>query len=78
VTEEELHVPARRGQGERIEFTAPGADAANIARAIVAVTNSGSGTIWLGVGDDGDLLGLWPRMDLIRCHFFGETLPKGA
>jgi len=57
VTEEELCVLARRGEGHRIEFTAARADAADIARAIVAVTNSGSGTILLGVGD-GDLPGL--------------------
>src|SRR5581483_10050757 len=35
------------------------ADSADIARAIVAMANSGGGSILLGVGDDGQLLGLW-------------------
>ena len=43
----------------RTEFKAAEADAADIARAIVALANSGGGSLLLGVGDDGEILGLW-------------------
>lgn len=59
MTEEELRALVRQGEGQRTEFKAAEADAADIARAGVAMANSGGGTILLGVGDDGDLLGLW-------------------
>jgi len=59
VTEEELHTLVRQGEGQRIEFKAAEADAADIARAIVALANSGGGSLLLGVGDDGEILGLW-------------------
>lgn len=55
---EELRAIARRGEDQRTEFKAAEADAADIARAIVAMGNSG-GSIVVGVGDDGELLGLW-------------------
>lgn len=48
-----------RGEDQRTEFKAAEADAAGIARAMVAMANSGGGSILLGVGDDGELLGLW-------------------
>ena len=48
-----------RGEDQHVEFKVAEADAADIARAITAMANSGGGTILLGVGDDGDLLGLW-------------------
>ncbi|MBI2761113.1 MAG: putative DNA binding domain-containing protein [Chloroflexi bacterium] len=57
--EEELRALVRQGEGQRVEFKAAEADAADIARAIVAMANSGGGFILLGVSDDGDLLGLW-------------------
>lgn len=59
MTEEELRALLRRGEGQRIEFKAAEADAADLARAIAALANSGGGTLLLGVGDDGSLLGLW-------------------
>ncbi len=59
MTEEELRALISRGEDQRTEFKAAEADAADIARAIVAMANSGGGLILLGVGDDGNLLGLW-------------------
>ena len=59
MTDEELRILARQGEGQRIEFKAAEADAADIARAIVALANSGGGSLLLGVGDDGEYLGLW-------------------
>lgn len=59
MTEEEFRDLVRQGEGQRIEFKAAEADAADIARAIVALANSGGGSLLLGVGDDGELLGLW-------------------
>ena len=59
MTEEELQTLVRQGEGQRIEFKAAEADAADIARAIVALANSGGGSLLLGVGDDGEILGLW-------------------
>ncbi|MGE0538801.1 MAG: helix-turn-helix domain-containing protein [Dehalococcoidia bacterium] len=59
MTEAELQALIQRGEGQRTEFKAAEADSADIARAIVALVNSGGGTILLGVGDDGALLGLW-------------------
>jgi ATP-dependent DNA helicase RecG len=59
VTEEELRALIGRGEDQRTEFKAAEADAADIARAIVAMANSGGGSILLGVGDNGGLLGLW-------------------
>lgn len=59
MTEEELRALVQRGEDQRTEFKAAEADAADIARAIVALANSGGGIILLGVGDRGELLGLW-------------------
>jgi ATP-dependent DNA helicase RecG len=59
VTEEELRALIRRGEDQRTEFKAAEADAADLARAITALANSGGGTLLLGVGDDGSLPGLW-------------------
>lgn len=59
MTEEELRALIRRGEDQRTEFKAAEADAADLARAISALANSGGGTLLLGVGDDGSLLGLW-------------------
>ena len=59
MTEAELRALIRRGEDQQTEFKAAEADAADIARAIVAMANSGGGTLLLGVGDDGSLLGLW-------------------
>jgi hypothetical protein len=59
VTEEELRALIARGEGQRLEFKAAEADAADLARALVAIANSGGGTLVLGVGDDGGVLGLW-------------------
>lgn len=59
MTEEGLHALIRRGEDQRTEFKAAEADAADVARAITALANSGGGTLLLGVGDDGSLLGLW-------------------
>jgi ATP-dependent DNA helicase RecG len=56
---EDLRDLIRRGEGQRIEFKAAEADSADIARAITALANSGGGSILLGVGDDGEILGLW-------------------
>lgn len=75
MTDEELRTVVQRGEDQRTEFKAAEADAADISRAIVALANSGGGTILLGVGDDGEVLGLWydqpshiavPRMEGIR------------
>lgn len=57
--EEELRALVRQGEGQRTEFKAAEADAADIGRAITAMVNSGGGAILLGVGDDRTLLGLW-------------------
>lgn len=59
MTEEEFRATVIRGENQRTEFKAAEADSANIAKAIVAMANSGGGDILLGVGDDGELLGLW-------------------
>lgn len=59
MTLDELRELVRRGEGQRTEFKAADADAAAIARAIVALANSGGGLILVGVGDDGEFLGLW-------------------
>jgi ATP-dependent DNA helicase RecG len=59
VTEDELRALVRQGEGQRVEFKAAEADAADIARAIVALANSGGDSVLLGVGDGGELLGLW-------------------
>lgn len=59
MTEDDLRTLIQRGENQRTEFKAAEADSADIARAIVAMANSGGGSILLGVGDDGDLLGLW-------------------
>ncbi len=59
MTEEEFRALINSGEDQRTEFKAAEADAADIARAIVAMANSGGGSILLGVGDDGELLGLW-------------------
>jgi ATP-dependent DNA helicase RecG len=59
MTEEELRALIRRGEDQRTEFKAAEADAVDIARAIVAMANSGGGAILLGIGDDAELLGLW-------------------
>src|SRR6266540_4129896 len=49
----------KRGAGQRTEFKAAEADAADLARGLTALANSGGGTLLLGVGDDGSVLGLW-------------------
>ncbi|TAK36073.1 MAG: hypothetical protein EPO21_03710 [Chloroflexota bacterium] len=59
MTEEELRALIGRGEDQRTEFNAAEADTSDIARAIVAMANRGGGSILLGVGDDGELLGLW-------------------
>lgn len=59
MTDEEFRALIGRGENQRTEFKAAEADAADIARAIVAMANSGGGSILLGVGDGGELLGLW-------------------
>jgi ATP-dependent DNA helicase RecG len=59
VTEAELRALIAGGEGQRIEFKAAEADAADLARALTALANSGGGTLLLGVGDDGQVLGLW-------------------
>jgi ATP-dependent DNA helicase RecG len=59
MTEEELFALILEGEGQRSEFKAAEADAADIARAIVAMANSGGGTILLGVSDGGEVWGLW-------------------
>ena len=59
MTEEELRALIARGEGQRTEFKAAEADAADLARAITALANSGGGTLLLGVGHDGSILGLW-------------------
>ena len=58
VTEEGLLHPSVRARAKRIEFKATEAVAADMARAIVAMANSGGGSILVGVGDDGELLRL--------------------
>ncbi|MGH2616928.1 MAG: ATP-binding protein [Thermomicrobiales bacterium] len=47
------------GEGQRTEFKAAEADAADLARVIAAFANSGGGTLLVGVGDDSGVLGLW-------------------
>jgi predicted HTH transcriptional regulator len=59
VTGDELRALIARGEGQRTEFKAAEADSADLARAITALANSGSGALLLGVGDDGAVLGLW-------------------
>ena len=59
MTEEELRALISSGEDQRTEFKAAEADAADVARAMTALANSGGGTLLLGVGDDGDILGLW-------------------
>ena len=59
MTEEDLRALIAQGESQRIEFKAAEADAADVAREIVALANSGGGSILLGVGDDGEILGLW-------------------
>ena len=58
MTEEELRALIARGEGQRAEFKAAEADAADLARAITALANSGGGTLLLGVVDDGSIPGL--------------------
>lgn len=57
--DEDLLAQINRGETQRTEFKAAEADAAAIGRAIAAMANSGGGSVFLGVGDHGDLLGLW-------------------
>ncbi len=67
MTEQELRALILRGENQRTEFKAAEADSADVARAITALANSTGGTLLLGVGDDGKLLGLWyaqPRLPL--------------
>jgi ATP-dependent DNA helicase RecG len=59
VTADELRALVSLGEDQRTEFKAADADAADIARAIAALANSGGGRLLLGVGDDGAFLGLW-------------------
>jgi ATP-dependent DNA helicase RecG len=59
VTADELRALLAGGESQRIEFKAAEADAADLARALTALANSGGGTLLLGVGDDGRVLGLW-------------------
>jgi ATP-dependent DNA helicase RecG len=59
VIDEELLAQISRGETQRTEFKAAEADAAAIGRAIVAMANSGGGSVFLGVGDRGELWGLW-------------------
>lgn len=59
MTEDELISLVRRGEGQGVEFKAAEADAADIARAMVAMANSGGGMVLLGIADDGELQGLW-------------------
>ncbi len=59
MNEDELRALVARGEGQRTEFRAAEADAADLARALAALANSGGGTLLVGVGDDGSILGLW-------------------
>ncbi len=59
MTEAELRALIARGEGQRVEFKAAEADAANFAQALAALANSGGGTLLLGVADDGSIPGLW-------------------
>jgi predicted HTH transcriptional regulator len=54
VTVEEFRALVRQGENQQVEFKAAEADAADIARAFVALANSSGGSILLGVGDDGE------------------------
>ena len=60
MTEEVLRALIARGEGQRTEFKAVEADAADLARAVSALANSGGGTLLLGVGDDGSIRALVP------------------
>ena len=59
MNEDELHALVARGEGQRTEFKAAEAPAADLARALAALANSGGGTLLVGVGDNGSILGLW-------------------
>lgn len=77
MTEEELRALIRRGEDQRTEFKAAEADAADLARAMTALANSGGGTLLLGVGDDGAVLGLWyAQPPVIARHI--RTMPDLA
>src|SRR3954451_20988599 len=77
VIDEELLAQISRGESQRTEFKAAEADAAAIGRAIVAMANSGGGSVFLGVGDRGELWGLWyGQPDHIARHI--RTMPDLA
>jgi ATP-dependent DNA helicase RecG len=59
MTEAEFLALVHGGEGQRVEFKAAEADAADLGRAFVALANSGGGWLLLGVGDDRKILGLW-------------------
>ncbi len=73
--EEELRALIGRGEDQRTEFKAAEADAADVARAIAALANSGGGTLLLGIGDDGSVLGLWYAQPPHITHTI-RTLPN--
>lgn len=71
---EAFRILVLRGEGQQIEFKVADADAANIAKAITAMANSGGGTLLIGVGDHGELWGLWyTQPSHIRQHI--RTMP---
>ena len=70
----ERSIPA--GESDKVEFKLPGADITSLAAAACAFLNSEGGRLFIGVADDGSVVGVDDAVGLVGGH--RPSLPADA